>query len=80
MHVYMRSLQMELAGISSIIDVLRDSDNFITLMSILDTLTDDSLTKDDVKREVFRAIKICNYMSDQYGKDGVDEHTKHDAV
>lgn len=68
--VYLRSLQMELSGLNRIME-LENGDNLLSLVAILESLRGEDVTKDDVKREVFRAIKICNVMQAQYGEGAV---------
>lgn len=61
LEVYMRSLQCELLGCQSLMPIFGENDSYISLLSILQFLSD---TPDcpiaEVKREVFRAISICN--------------------
>lgn len=64
---YMRSLQAELLGCAELIQAIHDDALFVTLISILQYLID---TPDCpvpvVKREVFRAISICNKLKERY--------------
>lgn len=65
--VYINSLQIEMLGCKEFVCVLQDDANMVTLLSILQYLKD---TPDcpvaDVKREVFRAISICNKLKARY--------------
>lgn len=72
--VYMRSLQSELIGCKELIVDIQEEASFITLLSILQFLIDtpDCSIK-DVKREVFKAISICNKLSDKYSGGGQHE-------
>ena len=64
---YMRSLQIELLGCKEFIEAIKDDSLYLTLLSILQYLID---TPDcsvyEVKREVFRAISICNKLKSRY--------------
>lgn len=61
LQTYIRSFQLELIGCNSCFVPIRDMPEFITLISILQYFID---TPDCdvrvIKREVFRAISICN--------------------
>ena len=65
---YMRSLQVELLGSGSLIQELDYDSDFLTLASILQYLIDNDLSTKEVKREVFKAISICNKLKDRYEK------------
>lgn len=69
--VYMKSLQLELIGCKEFVSELKNDSSFLTLLSILQYLRDhpDCPVK-DVKREVFKAITICNKMKDRYCEEG----------
>lgn len=67
--VYIQSLQAELLGSKELIIGLNNNPNFLTLISILQYLRDNpDCPIQDVKREVFRAISICNKLKAQYIK------------
>ena len=67
--IYIKSLQSELLGCKELICELNDDSNFLTLVSILQYLRDNpDCPVQDVKREVFRAIAICNKMKTRYEK------------
>jgi hypothetical protein len=64
---YMRSLQAELLGCKELIEAIHDDPLFLSLISILQYLIDNStLEVPAVKREVFRAISICNKLKARY--------------
>ncbi len=64
---YMRSLQLELLGCRSLICAIHEDPMFVSLLSILQYLIDTpDCPTTTVKREVFRAISICNKLRDQY--------------
>ncbi len=59
--VYLRSLQVELLGCRDFIPELEDNPSFLTLLSVLQFLYENpKCDVKEVKREVFRAINICN--------------------
>ena len=67
-YVYMQSLQAELLGCKELIEAVKHDALFLTLISILQYLIDHPETKTSVvKREVFRAISICNKLKSRYG-------------
>ena len=67
---YLRSLQAELIGCQELVLMLHEDAEFVSLLAILQFLID---TPDCdvkiVKREVFRAISICNKLSARYAED-----------
>ena len=69
--VYISSLQCELLGGRSFIPAFHRDDSFLTLIFILEYLVSERPDVAVVKREVFRAIGICNKLRDAYAK-GVD--------
>lgn len=65
--VYIRSLQAELLGCKELIEAIHNDALFLTLVSILQYLIDTpSCDVPTVKREVFRAISICNKLRQKY--------------
>lgn len=64
---YMRSLQAELLGCKELIDAIHADSLFLSLISILQYLIDNPDCEIAVvKREVFRAISICNKLKSKY--------------
>lgn len=64
---YMQSLQVEIAGSGAIIDALNNDEGLMELLSILQYLIDNSeCPVKTVKREVFKAINICNKLQSQF--------------
>lgn len=64
---YMQSLQAELLGCRGLISAIQKDASYLTLLSILQYLIDNpECTVREVKREVFRAISICNKLKAQY--------------
>lgn len=65
--VYMKSLQAELLGCKELIDIIHNDSLLLTLVSILQYLIDTpECDIKAVKREVFRAISICNKLKSKY--------------
>ena len=68
---YIRSLQIELIGCGSFIEPLETDASYLTLLSILQFLHDNpDVAVVDVKREVFRAIGVCNRLANKYYEGG----------
>lgn len=66
---YMRSLQLELIGCKELIEAIQDDPSYLTLLAILQYLIDNPECKvSEVKREIFRAISICNKLKAQYAE------------
>lgn len=64
---YMESLQLELLGCGALISALHEDALFLTLVSILQYLIDRPDASVRVyKREVFKAISICNKLKTRY--------------
>ncbi len=64
---YMQSLQVELLGCKGLVSAIQNDASYLTLLSILQYLIDNpECTVREVKREVFRAISICNKLKAQY--------------
>lgn len=69
---YMRSLQVELLGCQAFIPALCEDAAYLTLLGVLQYLIDNPVCKvREVRREVFRAISICNKLKAQYADGGV---------
>lgn len=67
LNTYMRSLQAELLGCRELIDAINADPMFLSLISILQYLIDNpSCEITTVKREVFKAISICNKLKAKY--------------
>ncbi len=64
---YMQSLQAELIGCKELITAIHYDSQFLSLICILQNLIDNpTLDIPSVKREVFRAISICNKLKARY--------------
>lgn len=70
-HVYVKSLQLELLGCKELLEPIKEDAGFVSLISILQYFIDhpDSPTH-DIKREVFKAIRICKTLEDRYALGG----------
>ena len=67
LETYMRSLQSELLGCKALVVAIHKDSLFLSLISILQYLIDHP--ESDVafvRREVFRAISICNKLKERY--------------
>lgn len=65
--IYMKSLQSELIGCKALIPDIRENSLFLTLLAILQYLSDNpACSVVEVKREVFRAISVCNKLQSIY--------------
>lgn len=67
LETYMRSLQAELLGCRSLVVAIHEDPLFLSLISILQYLIDHP--ESDVafvRREVFRAISVCNKLKERY--------------
>lgn len=72
LHTYVKSFCSELTGLKGFIPSIGKDPHFLSLLSILQFMID---TPDapvtDVKREVFKAIRICNRLSQTYSESEV---------
>lgn len=67
LNVYMKSFQAELLGCQGLIVCIKENSLYLSLLSILQYLIDTpDCEVSDVKREVFRAISICNCLKNIY--------------
>jgi len=67
--VYMRSLQSEMAGCYKIIDAIENDGMFLSLLAILQYQIDNPGCPVNItRREVFKAIALCNKLKAQYIK------------
>lgn len=77
LETYMKSLQAELLGCKELIEAIHSDPLFLSLISILQYLIDNpSLEVSTVKREVFRAISICNKLKARYAASSEKEVTQ----
>lgn len=71
---YIHSLQAELLGCKELVVIVNEDPSFMSLINILQYLIDNpDCSVRTVKREVFRAISICNKLKAKYAvvtKDG----------
>lgn len=72
LQTYLESLLLELKGFNGLMYAIHDDRDFVTLLAILQYLIDNPDTSERVvKREVFRAISICNKLTAKYCADPV---------
>ena len=65
--VYMQSLQSELLGCKNFVEAIGEDSLYLTLLAILQYLIDNPECQlSEVRREVFRAISICNKLKSRY--------------
>ena len=65
--IYIRSLQRELIGCKGLIPLFAENANYLSLLSILQSFVDEpNVDVDIVRREVFRAIRICKMLKQDY--------------
>lgn len=65
--VYLESLKAEMLGCGGLLEYIKDEPSYMTLLSILQYFIDHpDCEVAEVKREVFRAIRICNKISQKY--------------
>lgn len=70
LNTYMRSLQCELCGCGNLIDAIDNDPRYLSLISILEYLIQNpSCDLHTVRREVFRAISICNKLQAKYASE-----------
>lgn len=66
--IYLDSMLIELSGFRSMMFALHHDHDFVTLIAIVQYLIDNPETSSrTVRREIFRAISICNKLSAKYG-------------
>lgn len=67
--VYMKSLQVELIGCKEFIPDIRENSSYLSLLAILQYLiSNPSASISEVRREVFKAISICNKLKAIYAQ------------
>lgn len=78
--IYIRSLISEILGCGGLVDTLNNDPDYLTLIAILQYIGDHTANDvRDIRREVFRAISICNKLKAKYSTGG-DEHECMDKV
>ncbi len=67
--VYMQSLLYELSGCQELFPAIHNDAGFLTILSILQHLiSEPDCSVGVVKREIFRAISICNKLKERYAE------------
>ena len=65
--VYLESLKAEMLGCGSLLNSIKNDPAYMTLLSILQYFIDHpDCDIAQVRREVFRAIRICNKIAEKY--------------
>lgn len=65
--VYLESLKSEMLGCRGLLEYIQDDPSYMTLLSILQYFIDHpDCNIAEVRREVFRAIRICNKIAEKY--------------
>ncbi len=68
--VYLESLKTEMLGCGGLLESIKNDASYMTLLSILQYFIDHpDCDLSVVKREVFRAIRICNKISQKYAEE-----------
>lgn len=68
---FMKSLQIELLGFKGLMKEVGNDSMYLTLLSILQYMIENDCDVAVVKREVFKAIKVCKKLRDKYCETGV---------
>lgn len=72
LHTYLESFKVELSGLGNLVEPIGCDPQFLTLLAILEYLTDTpDVSVKVTRREVFRAISICNKLRAQYEEGAV---------
>lgn len=67
LNAYMRSLQMEMVGCKELVDAINNDSMYLSLLSMLQYQIDNpNCPVNDTRREVFKAIAICNKLKARY--------------
>lgn len=64
---YIDSLQREMIGCRKLITALNYDESYLTLLGILQYLSENECDTADVRCEVFKAISICKKLLQKYG-------------
>lgn len=64
---YMESLQLEMIGCRDLIEAINHDELYLSLLSILQYLSENDCKTEVVKREVFKSINICKKLQKKYG-------------
>lgn len=71
LYVYLDSFKSELIGCRGLLNEMQHEPSFVTLLSILQFFIDNhDCDIPTVKREVFRAIRICNNIAQKFSEEG----------
>ncbi len=62
--IYLKGLLREMSGCGSLVAALNNDPSYLTLLSILQSFVDNpDMDIQNVKRDVFRAISVCNKLA-----------------
>ena len=64
--IYIDSLQKEIMGFNGLIPAIQNDGSVVSLLSILEYLSNNDCDTQIVKREVFKAIKICKNLQERF--------------
>lgn len=74
---YIQGFQRELIGVRNFVPDLKENPQYLTLLAILqyliDNINDSSFTHLKVRREVFKAISVCEKLKSVYASMEVSE-------
>jgi len=73
---YVGSLQIELSGLGGLMRLIQNDSRYLSLLAILEYLRDTPCSVPVVKREVFKAIRICGKLKQTYPTEGGTEDVK----
>lgn len=63
---YIKSLQVELIGSTSLIELLHDDAQYVSILATIQYLLEHDYDKETCKREVFKCIKIIQKLKQKY--------------
>ena len=67
---YLNSLQVEMAGLGGLMQFIQNDSRYLSLLAILEYLQDNTCSTAVVRREVFKAIRICDKLKHTYPTEG----------
>lgn len=70
LQIYIKSLQKEMTGCKELVEFMRNDGLYLSLLSILQYQIDNpDCSPNDTRREVFKAISICNKLKSRYSEE-----------
>lgn len=70
---YLLSLQIEMLGLRGLMILIHNDSMYLSLLAILEYLIENDVDVRVVRREVFKAISICNKLEKKYTSKGGDD-------